>query len=161
MRPTSRRWRPTIAIFSIPPTRWISRRNRKGETMKTDAIRAAAAVLALALCGLLVAAEQLTPATVAKPTVEAHAKPDFASPAVATLKKNEAVSVAGQEGLWFRLALDAGKTGYVRVNDVRVSYASTQGGGIGKALFTGKAGKGRVTETASVRGIDESQLKSA
>ena len=50
----------------------------------------------------------------------------------------------------------------MRVNDVRVDYASTEesDANVG-ALTGGKAGVGRVTETAGVRGIDESDLKSA
>ena len=129
--------------------------------MTRNTMRLATTALAIAISGLVVAADPVTPATVAKPSVDAHAKPDFASPTVATLKQSAPVKVAGQQGLWFKLALDGGKTGYVRVNDVRVSYGSAETGGIGKALFTGKAGKGRVSETASVRGIDESDLKAA
>lgn len=117
--------------------------------------------MAVAVSGLLLAADPVTPATVAKPSIEAHAKPDFASPTVARFSKNAPVKVTGQQGLWFQLALDGGKTGYVRVNDVRVAYGKAETGGAGQALFTGKAGKGRVSETASVRGIDESDLKSA
>ena len=116
---------------------------------------------AIVLSGLLLAQEAVTPATVAKPSVDARAKPDTSAPAVATLRKNDKVNVTGQQGLWFKLALDGGKTGFVRVNEVRVAYGSAETGGIGKALFTGKAGKGRVSETASVRGIDESDLKAA
>jgi hypothetical protein len=45
---------------------------------------------------------------------------------------------------------------------VRVNYAGTEGGGANiNVLTSGKAGVGRVTETAGVRGIDESDLKSA
>jgi hypothetical protein len=131
------------------------------DTMTRNDMRLLLAAPALGLSGLLLAATSLTPATVAKPSVAAHAKPDFASATIATLKQNAAVSVSGQQGLWFKLALNGGKTGYVRVNEVRVTYGSTATGGIGKALFTGKAGKGRVNETASVRGLDESSLKAA
>ena len=129
--------------------------------MTRNATRWSAAVLAVAVSGLLLAADPITPATVAKPSIAAHAKPDFASPTVATFSKNAAVKVSGQQGLWFQLALDGGKSGYVRVNDVRVAYGKAETGGAAKALFTGKAGKGRVSETASVRGIDESDLKAA
>jgi beta-barrel assembly-enhancing protease len=129
--------------------------------MTRNATRWSTAVLAVAVSGLLLAAGPITPATVAKPSIEAHAKPDFASPTVAKFSKNAAVKVSGQQGLWFQLALDGGKTGYVRVNDVRVAYGKAETGGAAQALFTGKAGKGRVSETASVRGIDESDLKSA
>lgn len=117
--------------------------------------------MAVAVSGLLLAADPVTPATVAKPSIDAHAKPDFASPTVAKFSKNAPVQVTGQQGLWFQLALDGGKTGYVRVNDVRIAYGKVETGGAAKALFTGKAGKGRVSETASVRGIDESDLKAA
>ena len=117
--------------------------------------------MAVAVSGLLLAADPITPATVAKPSIDAHAKPDFASPTVAKFSKNAPVKVTGQQGLWFQLALDGGKTGFVRVNDVRVAYGKAETSGAGAALFTGKAGKGRVSETASVRGIDESDLKSA
>ena len=69
--------------------------------------------------------------------------------------------IAGQQGLWFKVLTADGKTGYLRVNDVRMAYAKAETGSTGKTLFTGKAGKGRVSETASVRGLDESDLKSA
>jgi Zn-dependent protease with chaperone function len=110
-------------------------------------------------CTLALAAGQ-TPAVVHKPSVEVHAAPDFKSPTVATLKRDEKVDVSGQQGLWFQVALQEGKSGFVRVNDVRMQYAKNAGGNAG-ALFTGKAGKGRASETAGVRGIDESDLKSA
>jgi Zn-dependent protease with chaperone function len=72
------------------------------------------------------------------------------------------VKIAAQQGLWYQLQLADGKTGFVRVNDVRVNYGKAVGAGESmRALTTGKAGEGRVTETAGVRGIDESDLKSA
>lgn len=118
--------------------------------------------LATALLSLgLVAADAATTATVSKPSVEVHRGPDFKTPAVATLAKDASVTVAGQQGLWFKVQTADGKTGYVRVNDVRMAYAKAEAGDVGKTLFSGKAGKGRVSETASVRGLDESDLKSA
>ena len=101
------------------------------------------------------------PAVIRKASVDAHSGPDFASPTVATLKRDATVTVTGQQGLWFQLALPEGKTGFVRVNEVRLAYASKETGGGVRALFTGKAGKGRVSETAGVRGLDESELKAA
>ena len=117
--------------------------------------------VALLLTGASLAKDAATPATVAKPSADVRAKPDAGATVVATLRKDQPVSVTGQQGLWFRLSLDDGTTGYVRVNEVRMVFARTETGGIGKALFTGRAGKGRVSETASVRGIDESALKAA
>jgi Zn-dependent protease with chaperone function len=101
-------------------------------------------------------------AVVHKPSVEVHSAPDFKSPAVATLARDAKVEVAGQQGLWFKVQLADGGEGYVRVTDVRMAYAAQEGGDANvRALFTGKAGKGRVTETAGVRGLDESSLQSA
>ena len=100
-------------------------------------------------------------ATIRKPSVDVHGGPDFASPTIATLKRDASVTITGQQGLWFRLALAEGKAGFVRVNDVRLAYAGKEAGGGMRTLFTGKAGKGRVSETAGVRGLDESDLKAA
>ena len=90
-----------------------------------------------------------------KPSVDVHSGPDFSTPTVATLKRDTPVSVSGQQGLWFQVQLPSGKPGYVRVNDVRMAYAgkANQASNL-HALFAGKAGKGRVTETAGVRGLD-------
>ena len=78
------------------------------------------------------------------------------------MQQNAAVKISAQQGLWYQLLMPAKATGFVRVNDVRVAYAGTEDGEANmRVLMGGKAGKGRVTETAGVRGIDESDLKSA
>ncbi len=99
---------------------------------------------------------------VIKPTVDVYAEPSFESPKVSTLKRDAPVTVIAQQGLWYALQLSPEGTGYVRVNDVRVNYGSVEEGDANlRTLTSGKAGVGRVTETAGVRGIDESDLKSA
>jgi len=99
---------------------------------------------------------------VIKPTIDVYAEPKFESPKVATLKRDAAVTVTAQQGLWYSLKLAQSATGYVRVNDVRINYGKVEDGDANlRALSSGKAGVGRVTETAGVRGIDESDLKSA
>ena len=117
-------------------------------------------VLLLGIGAAMAAGVAGLPAVVHKASVDVHAQPDFAAPRVATLNRNAPVRIAGQAGLWFKLDLPAGGSGYVRVNDVRMASAGTGRGGAA-VLLTGKAGKGRVTETAGVRGIDESDLRSA
>ncbi|MFS8136800.1 MAG: hypothetical protein ACMG50_01615 [Thermomonas sp.] len=42
-----------------------------------------------------------------------------------------------------------------------MAYTSKESGGNMTALFNGKAGKGRVSETTSVSGLEESELKAA
>ena len=116
---------------------------------------------ALAALSLPVLAATMA-ALVHKPSVDVHSAPDFKAATVATLHKNAKLEIAGQQGLWFKVQLADGSEGYVRVTDVRMAYAAKEGGDANvRALFTGRAGKGRVTETAGVRGLDESNLQSA
>jgi hypothetical protein len=125
--------------------------------------RAMAAFLACLLCaGALPAFAAAMAATVHKANAEVHEAADFASGVVAKLRRGDTVSIAGQQGLWFQVRLDGGTSGFLRVTDVRMDYARQEGGDANvRALFTGQAGKGRVTETAGVRGLDESTLQSA
>jgi len=121
----------------------------------------ALAAVTVALAPSLAGAAELA-ATVQKPAVDVHAEARFESPRIATLQRNAAVTIAAQQGLWYRLRLAEDKPGYVRVNDVRVAYAASESGEADvRALLGGKAGAGRATETAGVRGIDEGDLKTA
>jgi Zn-dependent protease with chaperone function len=117
-----------------------------------------------------------------KPTAEVHAQPKFESPKVATLNQGTPVKVSAQQGMWYELQMPAGTTGaqagapgaqagapgaqagapgYVRVDDVRINYGGASDGDANmRILMGGKPGQGRITETAGVRGIDESDLKS-
>ena len=99
------------------------------------------------------------PAVVHKASVEVRAEPSAAAPAVATLRRDARVGISGQQGLWYRLELEDGRSGYVRVNEVRMAQAEAAAGATGPAvLLQGRAGRGRVTETATVRGIEASDL---
>ena len=99
------------------------------------------------------------PAVVHKASVEVRLEPRTGAPTVATLGRDARVDISGQQGLWYRLELGDGRSGYVRVNEVRVARAEAAAGGTGPAvLLQGRAGRGRVTETATVRGIEASDL---
>ena len=118
-------------------------------------------VMAAALAAMVAAAGELT-ATVRKQDVDAFAEPKLDSAKVAELKHDATVGITAQHGLWYELKLADGRTAFVRVNDVRVNYGGTEDSSANlRALTSGKAGAGRVSETAGVRGIDESDLKSA
>lgn len=118
-------------------------------------------VIAAAMVAMNAGAADLT-ATVRRKDVDAHAGPSLDSDKLARLERDATVAIAAQHGLWYELKLADGRTAYVRVNDVRVNYAGTEDGSANvRALTTGKAGAGRVSETAGVRGIDESDLQSA
>jgi hypothetical protein len=119
-------------------------------------------MLAANAAALAAAPAALMPAVVHKPSVDVHSGPDFATPTIATLRRNAPVEIAAQQGLWYRLDMSAGKPGFVRVTDVRMAYANAENSDASmRAVFAGNAGKGRVSETAGVRGIDESDLRGA
>ena len=121
----------------------------------------AVGLVATALLSPMVSAAELA-GTVQKPAVDVYAQPMFEAPKITTLQQNATVNISAQQGLWYQLRLAEEKSGYVRVNDVRIAYAGAEDGEANlRVLMGGKAGAGRVTETAGVRGIDESDLKSA
>jgi hypothetical protein len=100
-------------------------------------------------------------AQVHKPSVDVHGTPDRKGPVVATLKQGATVEVGGQQGLWYRVSVPSGASGYVRVNDVRMASGKSASSADLASVFGGRAGKGRVSETAGVRGLDESDLRAA
>ena len=92
--------------------------------------------------------------------VRAKAAPD-AKP-VTTLKRSSPVGVDLQDGLWFQVHTPDSKAGFVRINEVRLTQTKRAGGADNmQVLMRGSAGHGNVSETAGVRGLDESSLKSA
>ena len=107
------------------------------------------------------AAATVGQAQIHKPSVDVRGTPDSKGPVVATLKQGATVNVAGQQGLWYRVAVPAGPSGYVRVNELRIAYGKAGSSSDVAGVFGGRAGKGRVSETAGVRGLDESGLRAA
>lgn len=99
------------------------------------------------------------PARVHKAGVEARAAADVSSPAVTKLGRGAPVAIIGQQGLWYQVRLEDGGTGFVRINDVRMAGTAAEAPAASRALFTGNAGRGRVAETASVRGINPAKLR--
>lgn len=118
-----------------------------------------ASVLAAALAMTAQAASW--PAEVLKPSVEVHGQADFSSPVVAKLAHKTHLVISDQQGLWFRVTLADGTSGYLRVNEVRIAETKKPGDSALDILMTGRSGSGRVTETAGVRGLDESDLQAA
>jgi hypothetical protein len=124
-------------------------------------MRALPACLAAALLAAAASAADLT-ATVHKAEVSVYTAANFESAKLLKLKKADSVGISGQQGLWYAVKLPDGKAGFMRVNDVRVNYGRVEDSDANvRVLTTGKAGVGRVSETAGVRGIDESELKAA
>jgi uncharacterized protein YgiM (DUF1202 family) len=124
-------------------------------------MRALLRVLAIAALLAPAATVAEVSAVVNKPSIDVRAEPRLDAPTVTTLTRGTALTVSAQQGLWYQVQIVAGKGGFVRVNDVRVAYASAEGGESSVRALLGKPGAGRITETAGVRGIDESELKAA
>jgi hypothetical protein len=101
-------------------------------------------------------------AVVRKPNVGVYAAPQAGAAVIGALGRDAGVEVRQQSGLWYEVGLQDGRTGYVRVNDLRLDSAATGDAPASLAPLLGaRAGGGRVTETAGVRGIDESELRTA
>lgn len=115
-----------------------------------------AALCCIAAAGIALAAGM--PAVVHKPSVEVRESPDFSAAAITTLRRDAKVTISGQQGLWYRVDLDDGRSGHVRVNEVRMAHAGNESPESARRAVLGTAGRGRVTETATVRGIDASDL---
>ena len=125
-------------------------------------MRALSAFLAAALLVAATASAADLTATVHKAEVNVYTAANLESAKLAKLKKDDSVGIAEQQGLWYAVKLPDGKTGFVRVNDVRMNYGRVEDSDANVRVLTGgKAGVGRVSETAGVRGIDESELKAA
>lgn len=122
---------------------------------------ALAALVAAAMLAGPAAAAGL-PAVVHKPTATVHVAPDLSSATIATLPRDAHVSVSAQRGLWYELEPGAdGTAGFVRVNAIRLAETGAKPSDTVQVLLTAKSGRGRVSETAGVRGIEESDLRSA
>lgn len=101
-------------------------------------------------------------ATVRKSEVSLYAAPNLGAGTLKTLKQDDTVGIASQQGLWYEVKLPGGQAGFLRINDVRLNYGKAEDSGANLRVLTGgKAGAGRVSETAGVRGIDESELRAA
>ena len=77
--------------------------------MQSTVLRFAALLffaLATALAPRPALAENMS-AVIHKASVDVHSAPDFKAPTIATLKRDAAISIAGQQGLWFRVELPA------------------------------------------------------
>lgn len=119
-------------------------------------------IAALLLCVAFPAAAGELQAVVRKDQVSVYSEPSLSSQPLPAIAKNAALRIIEQQGLWYRIRLPDGSSAFVRVNDVRVDYAGTEDGDANvRVLMGGKAGAGRVTETAGVRGIEESELQAA
>jgi hypothetical protein len=100
-----------------------------------------------------------TQAIVYKDNVAVHQAASLTSPTLGSLSKGSPIDVQRQEGLWFNVRAQPGTAGYVRINEIRLAQPAA-GKGDGYSMFTGGS-HAKLSETAGVRGINETQLRTA
>ena len=90
-------------------------------------------------------------------------KPFSDAKTLATLPARANLQILGRQGGWMRVKA-SGKTGWVRMLDVRVGAAPASAKTSAKdvaALATGRSGSGNIVATSGIRGLSEEDLKSA
>ncbi len=100
-----------------------------------------------------------TQATVYKDNVAVHQAASPTAPTVTSLSKGSAIDVLRQEGLWFNVKAQPSTVGYVKINEIRLAQPAA-GKGDGYSMFAG-GGHAKLSETAGVRGISETSLRTA
>lgn len=99
-------------------------------------------------------------ATVRKPEVVVRTRMDLAASGP-RLNKGQTVEVARQRERWYEVRLPDGTLGYVRLNEILLPpYKVESGKDSLNAAKEGRAGAGRIAQSASVRGVEESALAS-
>ena len=100
-----------------------------------------------------------TQATVYKDNVAVHQTASPTAPTVTSLSKGSPIDVLRQEGLWFNVKAQPSTVGYVKINEIRLAQPAA-GKGDGYSMFVG-GGHAKLSETAGVRGISETSLRTA
>ena len=100
-----------------------------------------------------------TQATVYKDNVAVHQAASPTAPTVTSLSKGSPIDVLRQEGLWFNVKAQPSTVGYVKINEIRLAQPAA-GKGDGYSMFAG-GGHAKLSETAGVRGISETSLRTA
>lgn len=120
------------------------------------------AALAAVTLSVLAAAAAATPATVVRNST-AHERPFVDAPTIATLAAKTRVEIIGAQGAWNQVRLANGKTGWVRLLNLRPEAA---GGGsslaglgqLGNVARTGSTGS---AATTGAKGISKEDLEAA
>ena len=114
----------------------------------------------LAITGIACAGEQ--GATIKRDVLKAEPFRDAKT--IATLAAGEKVEILKREGGWYYLSTKRGK-GWIRMLSVKRGQVSPKSAGKEASglldIASGRAGKGQITATTGVRGLNEEDLKAA
>lgn len=109
------------------------------------------------LCSSLVVAE---PATLLKPT-ELRSQPQGSASIVTTLKAKDTVDISARQGAWASVRTTDGKSGWVRVLNLRTGSGQRGDTGIGTIASVFKTGSSGNTVSTGVKGLSAEQLQNA
>lgn len=107
------------------------------------------------LCSNLVLAE---PATLLKPT-DLRSQPQGGATVVTTLKAKDTVDIAARKGAWASVKTADGKSGWVRVLNLRTGSGQRGDAGIGTIASIFKTGSSGNTVSTGVKGLSAEQLQ--
>lgn len=109
------------------------------------------------LCSSLAVAE---PATLLKPT-ELRSQPQGGATIVTTLKAKDTVDISARQGAWASVKTTDGKSGWVRVLNLRTGSGQRGDAGIGAIASVFKTGSSGNTVSTGVKGLSAEQLQNA
>jgi len=113
--------------------------------------------LAVLFCSSLALAE---PATLLKPT-ELRSQPQGSAAVVTTLKVKDTVDITARKGAWASVKTPDGKSGWVRVLNLRTGSGQRGDAGIGTIASIFKTGSSGNTVSTGVKGLSAEQLQNA
>lgn len=123
-------------------------------TMKIHCLLLGAGAL---MCSRLVLAE---PATLLKAT-ELRSQPQGSAAVVTALKAKDPVDISARQGAWANVKTADGKSGWVRVLNLRTGSGQRGDAGIGALASVFRTGSSGNTVSTGVKGLSAEQLQNA
>lgn len=100
------------------------------------------------------------PATLLKAT-DVHSAPQSSASVVAALQAKDSVNITTRQGAWAKVDTSTGKTGWVRILNLRTGSGQRGDAGIGAIASVFKTGSSGNTVSTGVKGLSAEQLQNA
>ena len=100
------------------------------------------------------------PASLLKPT-ELRSQPQNTASVVDTLQTKDSVDITARKGAWANVKTSAGKSGWVRMLNLRTGSGQRGDAGIGALASVFKTGSSGNTVSTGVKGLSAEQLQNA